>query len=313
VKILVITSKNDPHVGMVQKHLDEPFIILDPKDYPGKTMTYLWEPPFFKIWANGEDITECNAIWYRKPIFYEPYEIPTDLAYQRFAHSAYEHTFKALYALLRNKLWVSDPWAIFHGNNKLYQIELAYALGFKIPKTIVSGDPQRVGNFIDSAEHIITKPMTTESVQLGEKTYLMYTTSVKPGINLSGLPLAPAIFQEEVSNECDVRVTVIGERIFACEIYRTGTMAPEIDWRKGQLTGNLIYKACKPPFPEMCVELVRQMGLKFGAIDFIRDHEGQYWFMEINPNGQWGFIEENTGLPLSKAMAELLTGTTIPY
>ena len=155
--------------------------------------------------------------------------------------------------------------------------------------------------------------MTTESVQLGEKTYLMYTTSVKPGINLSGLPLAPAIFQEEVSNECDVRVTVIGEKIFACEIYRTGTLASEIDWRKGQLTGNLIYKACEPPFPEMCVELVKRMGLKFGAIDLIRDHDGQYWFMEINPNGQWGFVEENTGLPLSKAMAELLTGTTIPY
>jgi len=56
---------------------------------------------------------------------------------------------------------------------------------------------------------------------------------------------------------------------------------------------------------KLCVDLVQQLRLKFGALDFLLDKSGVYWFLEINPNGQWGFVEEETGLPISKAMVEL--------
>jgi len=58
---------------------------------------------------------------------------------------------------------------------------------------------------------------------------------------------------------------------------------------------------------EKCLLMNQQLDLNFGAYDFAYSKEGEYVFLEINPNGQWGFVEDKTGLPLSKAMAKLLT------
>ena len=57
-----------------------------------------------------------------------------------------------------------------------------------------------------------------------------------------------------------------------------------------------------------CIELVKRLELKFGAIDLIKDKNDNFVFLEINPNGQWAWIEMDTGLQISDAIiAELTT------
>lgn len=115
------------------------------------------------------------------------------------------------------------------------------------------------------------------------------------------------LFQARVKKRFDVRVTVVGEQVFATEIHNDGP-GGGLDWRSNHKT--LDYRPCSiPDEVETGIHrLMAMLDLRFGALDFIVTPEGQWVFLEINPNGQWAWIERATGQPVSAAMAELLRG-----
>ncbi len=116
------------------------------------------------------------------------------------------------------------------------------------------------------------------------------------------------MFQEYIPKALELRITVIGDRIFPVAIYSQENPLTIEDWRKDQ-EGNLTYSEHKLPsnVEDMCRRLLREFGLQFGAIDMILTPKGDYFFLEINPNGQWAWIEEITALPMAKALIDLLT------
>jgi glutathione synthase/RimK-type ligase-like ATP-grasp enzyme len=121
------------------------------------------------------------------------------------------------------------------------------------------------------------------------------------------------IFQQYVPKRVELRVTVVGRRVFAAEIDSQASRSTRHDWRHYD-DPNVQYRIHTLP-PEMaraCVRLVEALGLSFGAIDLIQTPEGKYVFLEINPNGQWGWIEDLTGLPISDAIADWLAGSGEP-
>src|SRR5208282_439036 len=107
--------------------------------------------------------------------------------------------------------------------------------------------------------------------------------------------------------EADIRVTVVGKVVFATEIQSQDYEETETDWRRGGHV-ELVYRAHELPreITEKCVCLVRKFGLRFGAIDLILDRKGLYWFLEINPNGQWAWIQNRTGQPIAQAIVNEL-------
>jgi glutathione synthase/RimK-type ligase-like ATP-grasp enzyme len=121
--------------------------------------------------------------------------------------------------------------------------------------------------------------------------------------------LAPVVFQENMAKRLEMRVTVVGEQVFAAEIrspehFRTGT-----DWRHYQefgCEGFYAVHSLPADVSQRCVRLCQELGLCYGAIDLILTPTGEYVFLEVNPGGQWGWIEEFTGLPISEAVARLL-------
>jgi glutathione synthase/RimK-type ligase-like ATP-grasp enzyme len=72
--------------------------------------------------------------------------------------------------------------------------------------------------------------------------------------------------------------------------------------------GELVFEPYDLPkkISEQCITLVRRLGLLYGAIDFVHDPQGRIWFLEINPNGQWAFVDEHTTDNIGQAMANLL-------
>lgn len=104
----------------------------------------------------------------------------------------------------------------------------------------------------------------------------------------------------------DLRVTVVGDSIFATEIKNPG----ELDWRRSHDT--ITYRPYEPPGAVVAAvhRLMRSLNLVFGALDFVCTEEG-YQFIEINPNGQWGWIEHRTGQPISRALASALKETVM--
>jgi len=121
---------------------------------------------------------------------------------------------------------------------------------------------------------------------------------------------APVIFQEYIEG-VDLRITAVGEAFFAAEIDARQTRYP-VDMR--MVVGEALVQpvTLSPDLQGRLLALQRRLNLVYGAIDMRRTPAGDYYFLEVNPAGQWQFVEERTQLPITRAMADLLTSLDHP-
>jgi glutathione synthase/RimK-type ligase-like ATP-grasp enzyme len=117
----------------------------------------------------------------------------------------------------------------------------------------------------------------------------------------------PVIVQEYVAKRVELRVTVVGRAVFAAEIHSQESNHARFDWRRYDL-GSTRHEVHRLPavVADRCVEIVGRLGLRYGAIDLILTPDGRYVFLEVNPTGQWLWIEKATGLPIGDALCDLL-------
>ena len=99
----------------------------------------------------------------------------------------------------------------------------------------------------------------------------------------------------------------MGERVFAAEIASQSSARTRHDWRHYDVdsTPHTVHQL-PPAIERACITLVRSLGLVYGAIDFVLTPDGEYVFLEINPNGQYLWIEHLTGLPITAAIVDHL-------
>lgn len=208
--------------------------------------------------------------------------------------------------------WVSRPQRVSEAENKAYQLKVAAQLGFIIPRTVMTNDPEEFLRFYSECDgNVISKPVLHGDVQFGDGSRVVYSNLVRRcdlGFARS-VRYSPIIFQEYVAKKLELRITVVGKRVFAAEIHSQQSLRSRVDWRHYDLE-HTPYRVHQLPddIVERCARLVETLGLQFGAIDMILTPDGRYVFLEINPNGEWGWVEHLTGLPISKAIADLLIG-----
>jgi len=313
--ILAITTAEDPHVDMVSDKLKDrgSILIYDPNKFPEDTdITISFINGNHSVISEGRVLSDVRSVWFRKPKYLKPSDQPVENEFRAFTQEAYELGSKAIYDLLRNKFWMSPFRNILSAGNKMLQLELAQEVGFNVPATVLTNNPNDVMTFRNEFGQIVAKSLNFHPVQLEDgNLYGFYTTSISPkdDVDFSGLALAPTIFQQEILDKVDVRVTIVGNEIFPCLIRPTKRKSTAVDWREGIMTDEVEYTAF-PEFPEnmrlLCIQMVKKLGLTFSAMEFVIDKDGKYWFIENNPNGQWAFIEDETGMPISESIAELL-------
>ena len=123
-------------------------------------------------------------------------------------------------------------------------------------------------------------------------------------MNKNTLPNVPILLQEEIKKDGDIRVTVVGNKVFSAFLNHEGY---EVDWRKTNNNSKWIKYKLPKDIEKNCIRLCKELKLEFGAIDLIKSIEGNYIFLELNPNGQWVWIEEKTGLPISNGIVNHLS------
>lgn len=315
--ILILSSPNDAHLPFVTKHLVSDFIVVDPWTVAdGKGLSYELSNET-RLSFDGRVLPAIKSVWLRKPraaVDFTPNVPPEYLDYTR---SALQRHFEQLYALLDNAFWLSDYYTVRKASNKAMQLVLARELGFTVPETLFTSDAEEARVFIAKHRHVVVKSPSTKwpTTKGGHKAFFTSRITAEQGVDLDGLHLAPAIFQQIIEPLFDVRVTVVGDQVFAAKVVLSEAVESTIvDWRIGHARGKgkLLFEAydLPPGIGERCVTLTKRLNLPFGAIDFVCDKEGRLWFLEINPNGQWAFVEEATGQPVGKAIADLLDGRT---
>lgn len=311
--VVVITRDNDEHLPDVQAHLqskgidvitighqhtiDGPGISFEPGQ-PG--VTWLGDTPLHPI-----------GVWYRKPGTITSNDLPgPETWWHDYSAFAINHYLTLLRTRFSDALWVSDRHAIERAEDKLLQLETATRLGFSIPATLFTSDPHRAQEFVKKQQACVVKPQQVRPlIDANDECRIMMTTRL-PDINdvdFSGLRYSPMIFQQYVSGR-SLRVTVVGDQVFPAEVIPTDAdPAVSYDWRRSANKDIRPYDDFPSKLADLCVTMTRQLGLRFGAFDFIHDVEGgDFWFLEVNPNGQWGFVEDQTKQPIAKAVANLL-------
>jgi glutathione synthase/RimK-type ligase-like ATP-grasp enzyme len=194
--------------------------------------------------------------------------------------------------------------------SKIYQLSVARSLGLRIPDTLVSNNPSEVRPFFDEhGAEVIAKPLRLGYFDYGDRQTGVFTNRVEPSHLEDGLAirLAPVIYQPLIPKLSDVRVTVVGRQLFAVAIDSQSDPAASVDWRRTD-NEDLPHSshALPPRLEELCLAYVSALGLHYGAIDLVLTPDGEYVFLEINPNGQWVWMEEKLGLPISGAVASWL-------
>jgi len=204
--------------------------------------------------------------------------------------------------------WLNSPENIFFAEDKPKQLVLANEIGFRIPETCITNDINTVIEF-QKNKKLIAKPLKHALLVKHGKESVIFTSRI-PALDssvASALKLAPVIFQAEIKKKSDIRVTVVGDRVFACSINSQLMDETSVDWRKGSRT-DICHEPIQLPvvIETMCIKLTNILELRFSAIDLICDENDEYWFLEINPNGQWAWIENRTQQPISRAIVDLL-------
>lgn len=260
---------------------------------------------------DGEEISgeKIKGVWWRRLV--PPPLGRFNKALQEYCVGEYRAFFEWFEDILLDKVqWVSRPSMIARANNKANQLRCAYSLGFRTLETIFTNSPLLAGKFVADIPTVY-KSISTPRVPLSEDVHsTVFTTllTMKSLKRLDGLVTCPAILQRFCQKVGDVRVTVFGDAVFAVLIESQGNERTRVDFRtEGR---NLPHHVHQLPLAEeeRCRKLVAMMGLAFGAIDLALHDDGTYTFFEINPNGQWGWLEEKTGLPMRHALLNLLFG-----
>jgi glutathione synthase/RimK-type ligase-like ATP-grasp enzyme len=204
--------------------------------------------------------------------------------------------------------------------SKLNQLAVAARLGLRIPRTLATNSPESLLEFYEeSGGRLITKTVLPLRISLDGEMKVPYTQTMRRqnAAKYRAVRYAPITIQEYVPKRLELRITVVGSRVFAAAIESQTGRATRDDWRR-ETDGNSCLSYYMPfslpaTIERQCVQLVRTLGLCFGAIDMILTPEGEYVFLEINPNGQWSWIQELTGLPIAEAIADLLVrGDVLP-
>ncbi len=302
--ILIITSKLDPHTDAVigtLKQRNLAFCRFNTEDFPQKVNFSYENNGILEIgdisFPSGKSLSlnEITSCWYRRPL--TP-EISSNLQTEQAKKFALEES-QAFLNFLWNRLdclWVNHPLLIRKAESKMLQLKIASSLGFDIPKTLITNRPEAALKFIKGINsEVINKVLGAREIEYQNDYYFVYAHKVeeKDLINLDEISYAPTMFQEYIPKSLEIRVTVIGERVFACEIHSQDSDKTKDDWRHYDFD-NVKHSACKLPreIEEKCLGIVKSLSLNFGTIDLILTPENKYVFLEINPNGQQE-VEQN--------------------
>ena len=212
-------------------------------------------------------------------------------------------------ATLPTQRWLSSPQAIWRSEHKPYQLAVAAQLGFTLPHTIMTNDEKAARDFAEGRP-LVAKAVNSGYIAGPDGNQAIFTSALDTGDleDLGGLVLAPVTFQEKIEKSSDIRVTVVGDEVFAAEILSQGRESSKVDWRATD-DPNLEHRTHELPaaLAHRCRHLVSHLGLSFGAIDFALKADGTYVFFEINPNGEWLWLEDRVGLPISDRIAAWLS------
>jgi len=319
--VLIVTEPLDVHADFVISELakrDVPVFRFHPGDFPASAQISIsgsgtvWSAEI-RTPLRSLHLQDVRAAWLRRPgdpVVGAALRPET----REFAVQQARSTLTALYALIGDR-WLSHPEAIRAAADKVRQMRHAAAAGLAVPDTLIGNDVGRVAGF-HRGNMRAGRGTAVKSLHLGTQVSYdgglrvpltaRWPENLDPG-QLDSIGLAPAVFQEYVPKQREIRAVVIGSQVFAASVDSQAIPEARHDVRGAAAKAG--YEPCDLPASTRTalLDVVHGLRLRFCSADLVLTPDGQYVFLDLNPNGQWLWLEQEAKLPLSAAMADLLT------
>jgi glutathione synthase/RimK-type ligase-like ATP-grasp enzyme len=318
-RVLILTQDFDPTVDPVIRTLSERGVEVTRVDlsyFPRRmtvtTSDFDGERRYLRHGDRKLALDQLSSVWYRRPT---GFDFGPDMPEPEKLFARKE-AMQAIGGILRatDCQWVNRPDIDATGELKPYQLELAKRLGLRVPRTLLTNDPQEVKALLEVADG----PIVYKS-QIGGVIHYpgafpggLLTAIVGDEIHehLDRVGHTMCMFQEYIEKAYEVRLTVIGNRYFPVTIDSQNQDDSKVDWRgvTGE-TGSMPYGPYRP-LPDEVIKktqaLLAEIGAVYAAVDFIVTPDGEYVFLEVNPAGQFMWLQHDLGLELGDEMADLL-------
>ncbi|GAA3165437.1 ATP-grasp ribosomal peptide maturase [Streptomyces virens] len=315
--VLVVTALEDVTADLVVAALNArevPVVRVDPADI-GPALTFGFRIDADRPAWSGRLRTasrevepgEVAAVYYRRPTPYGTRFAHLPRQQADFAASEARHGLGGVLNALSGARYVNHPAAVARAESKPAQLRRLARLGLRIPPTLITNERKTAREFAAVHGPVVCKTFRGLPAADDGQAGAIWTQRVDPETFDDTLTVTAHLFQAEIPKTGDVRVTVVGRRVFARQI-----AAPDgaLDWRRGDWGALLHAPITVPPPVEAALHsYLASFGLVFGCFDFALTGDGddpQHWTaIECNPNGQWGWLPD--AYDITEAFADLLT------
>jgi len=287
---IVLTDDADlqkGHVPLVQPHMDQPFVHINPAVdiLANKGIGIVPREGHLECLYEGRPLNNIKSVWVRRPASLKQGMVEgVDKTFRSYSFQTIRRHTLNIYDLWQDAFWVSNDYAVTRAEHKPLQLAEAYKVGLRVPETLFASSEHDAKEFIKKHKEVIVKSLGATVPEVGQDALIFFSTRISPKtkIDYSKLNYAPAIFQKAIDAAYDLRITVIGDKVFTATIQDDieKTIKTRVrDWRVGMYAGNLDIQ----PFDNLpkdvekaCKELVRNLGLACGMIDMVVDKKPIY-------------------------------------
>jgi glutathione synthase/RimK-type ligase-like ATP-grasp enzyme len=305
--LLIVTNKSDlasDYLILRLQERDIPFKRFNTEDYPElisidicfRNNQYNYSIRF----PDDSEITQDNlsCVYFRQPIA-PAFANIENFATREFIENEFTEMLRSLWRLIPEKIWLNHPRKLWLASNKVEQLIEAITIGFSVPDTLLSYSKDSLEALLaEKNSHFVAKAVRHGFVRDYDKVLLAGTQRLPENflLEFDYYMNVPMMYQEEVKQGCDIRSVVVGDTVFSTRIVLD--RKDFVDWRLADLKGHeLIHEPINLPLgvEKSCISIVQKFGLQYSSIDLMQDVHGNYYFLELNPNGQWAWIEQLAG------------------
>jgi glutathione synthase/RimK-type ligase-like ATP-grasp enzyme len=322
-KICIVTCVEDLHTAKVAALLREEWgcdpIILEREKYGSDwvlsaTINSDTAKSVIETRTGAYIEGQIGAIWNRRDFTAETTKTEESPESRYVAMQAAIHVNGVLRYMGNSTPVMNSPVANFNANSKFLQAALALKHGFKVPKSFFGGSPSVANVFLNSiseSRRISIKPLESIHLRTSDgKIYAHYNSIFRRRgeDELGSLRQCPVILQEFIEKRLELRVTLVGDEVYAASIDTSqASDSAKVDWRHYDWA-NTPYRvhSIDRGFKEKIRNVASDIGIVYGAFDLILGIDGEMYFLEVNPQGQWLWIEDLTDLPISRSVARWL-------
>lgn len=283
-----------PYLRLNREQLTEHRLSLDPVDR--------------RLWVAGPTGTHevgpgLRSIWFRQPVYLRN-PSPKPLAPDDQLRRSQWQAFVQGLTVFTDASWMNHPAATYQAESKPYQLAAAARVGFGVPPSIIGNDAAAIRR--QFPDRVAVKSVDTALFREGDEDLFTYTWLGNSGeIDDGALADAPVVAQRAFDEKIDWRVTIVGAAVVAVKVLANGAGAIG-DWRRTPQEGLTFADATLPTeVAASCLRLTESLGLAFGALDLIQSDDC-FYFIEINPTGEWGWLstpERPIGSKIAKWLA----------